>query len=137
MCNAVQLLACVCRLSNASPTATLLLYPAVGVDRQGLAAFLVDQAQQQFPHAIAYHWHARPTAFDFKSKTVTCGHTDGLAISSTVDGSSGSSGDLPAELSYDLLVGADGAASNVRAALVDAVPGMKVSMLAACLNGLV
>jgi hypothetical protein len=50
----------------------VLLCTAVGVDRQGLAAFLVNEASARHPEAISFHWHAQPEAFDLQTKTLRC-----------------------------------------------------------------
>jgi 2-polyprenyl-6-methoxyphenol hydroxylase-like FAD-dependent oxidoreductase len=89
---------------------------AVGVDRQGLAAFLVDEAARRYPNAITFHFDVKPE-LDLQQRTVRLTSGDSNAPS-------GSARELP----YDLLVGADGAGSSVRAALEQAVQDISVSM---------
>jgi hypothetical protein len=55
-----------------SCTCLLVLCNAVGVDRQGLAAFLVNEAYSRHPLDITFHWHAQPEAFDLKGRSVRC-----------------------------------------------------------------
>lgn len=93
----------------------------VGVDRQGLAAFLVNEASARHPQGITFHWHAQPAAFDLQAKTLTCQ----VGSSSTHTGT----GSGPLELRYDLLIGADGSGSAVRDALAAALPDFKVQQL--------
>jgi hypothetical protein len=50
----------------------LLLCNIVGVDRQGLAAFLVDQAYTRHLLDITFHWHAQPEAFDLAARSLHC-----------------------------------------------------------------
>jgi 2-polyprenyl-6-methoxyphenol hydroxylase-like FAD-dependent oxidoreductase len=90
------------------------LSPAVGVDRQGLTAFLVDEAARRFPDAITFHFDVKPD-LDLQQRCVRF-------VSRESNQRTGS----PMELSYDLLVGADGAGSSVRAALELTVPDVTV-----------
>lgn len=60
---------------------------AVGVDRQGLAAFLVNEASTRHPQGITFHWNAQPAAFDLQAKTLTC--QVGSSGSSTPQGGAG------------------------------------------------
>jgi hypothetical protein len=48
-----------------------LLVASVGVDRQGLSAFLVDEAAARFPDSITFHWHAAAATLDLQARTVT------------------------------------------------------------------
>lgn len=91
---------------------------AVGVDRQGLTAFLVDEAARRFPESITFHFNVKPS-LDLQQRSV-------CFVSHESNQRAGS----PIELPYDLLVGADGAGSSVRAALEQTVPDVTVSVLA-------
>ncbi|KAF8058421.1 kmo [Scenedesmus sp. PABB004] len=116
---------------------------AVGVDRQGLAAFLVAAAAARHPDAVSFHWGAAPDAIDLCARTLTWtrgGAPDGAEQqqqqqqqqgqqdSAAVDDGGGGGGD-GGTLAYDLLVGADGAGSAVRGAMLGALPGMSVTRL--------
>lgn len=90
---------------------------AVGVDRQGLTAFLVDEAARRFPDAITFHFNVKPD-LDLQQRRVRF-------VSRDSNQRAGS----PLELPYDLLIGADGAGSSVRAALELTVPDVKVGVL--------
>lgn len=93
--------------------------PSVGVDRQGLTAFLVDEAARRFPQAITFHFNANPD-IDLQQRHVRF----------VSEGSNLQSGS-PLELPYDLLVGADGAGSTVRAALEHNIQDVQVRHTAA------
>lgn len=97
---------------------TLVLFSlvpqTVGVDRQGLTAFLVDEAARRFPDAIDFHFDVKPD-LDLQQRRVRF-------VSRESNQRTGS----PMELPYDLLVGADGAGSSVRAALELTVPDVTV-----------
>eukprot|EP00879_Flechtneria_rotunda_P010881 GHRR01011371.1.p1 GENE.GHRR01011371.1~~GHRR01011371.1.p1 ORF type:complete len:507 (+),score=143.33 GHRR01011371.1:1002-2522(+) len=127
----------------------------IGVDRQGLSSFLVDQAAQQFPNQITFLWETAPARIDLPRKLI--------AIQATVDDGSHATGDgsnntpvaasssssaqgrpsSPAgtdsggavgpnfqHIQYDILIGADGAGSAVRDAMLQALgPDMQVSQL--------
>lgn len=92
----------------------LLLLSAVGVDRQGLTAFLVDEATRRFPDSITFHFGVKPD-LDLAQRRVRF-------VSQGSNQRSGSS----LEVSYDALVGADGAGSSVRAALQQEVTDITV-----------
>jgi 2-polyprenyl-6-methoxyphenol hydroxylase-like FAD-dependent oxidoreductase len=77
----------------------------VGVDRQGLTAFLTDEAARRFPESITFHFGVKPD-LDLAARRVRF-------VSQGSNQRAGS----PLEVAYDLLVGADGAGSSVRAAL--------------------
>jgi hypothetical protein len=53
------------------PLLRVLCY-AVGVDGQGLAAFLVNEAYARQPLDITFHWHAQPEAFDLQGRSLRC-----------------------------------------------------------------
>jgi len=81
----------------------------VTFSRNDLAQFLVDEARQRYPSSITYHFNAEAESFDITGKKVTFKGAGG-------------------PVSYDLLVGADGAASAVRGALQAAAgTGVEVS----------
>jgi 2-polyprenyl-6-methoxyphenol hydroxylase-like FAD-dependent oxidoreductase len=80
-----------------------------------LAAFLVDEAARRYPDAITFHFSVKPE-LNLQQRTVRLMSND----SNQLAGSS-------RELSYDLLVGADVAASSVRAALEHTVQDISVS----------
>lgn len=92
----------------------LLLLCAVGVDRQGLTAFLVDEATRRFPDSITFHFGVKPD-LDLAQRVVRF-------VSQGSNQRPGS----PLEVWYDLLVGADGAGSSVRAALEQEVADVTV-----------
>lgn len=92
----------------------LLLLCAVGVDRQGLTAFLVDEATRRFPDSITFHFGVKPD-LDLAQRVVRF-------VSQGSNQRPGS----PLDVWYDLLVGADGAGSSVRAALEQEVADVTV-----------
>ena len=89
---------------------------SVGVDRQGLTAFLVDEAASRYPTAITFHFNTNPT-LDLTQRRVRF-------VSPDSNQRAGS----PTELPYDLLVGADGAGSSVRATLEQGVGDVQVGL---------
>jgi 2-polyprenyl-6-methoxyphenol hydroxylase-like FAD-dependent oxidoreductase len=83
-----------------------------------LTAFLVDEAARRFQESISFHFNVKPN-LDLQQRRVRF-------VSRESNQRAGS----PIELPYDLLVGADGAGSSVRAALEQTVPDVTVSVLA-------
>lgn len=80
-----------------------------------MTAFLVDEAARRFPESITFHFDVKPV-LDLQQRRVRF-------VSHESNQRAGS----PIELPYDLLVGADGAGSSVRAALEQTVPDVTVS----------
>ncbi|KAG2449076.1 hypothetical protein HYH02_005825 [Chlamydomonas schloesseri] len=76
----------------------------VTFSRSGLAQWLIDTARRRYPGRITYNFNVTAEEIDFKAKKIRFGTTGGIMS--------------PARhVSYDLLVGTDGVASQVRGAL--------------------
>lgn len=80
--------------------------------RAGLAQYLINAARKQYPDQISFHFQSDLSSLDMKAKAATFSSPSGQVLTSE----------------YQLLVGADGAASKVRGVMQETIPGFEVEV---------
>uniref|UniRef100_A0A383WAT6 FAD-binding domain-containing protein n=1 Tax=Tetradesmus obliquus TaxID=3088 RepID=A0A383WAT6_TETOB len=84
----------------------------VTFSRSSLAQYLIDQARQRYPSQITFHFDSACAGVNIEQRQVSFSAAGGGQV----------------QRSYDLLVGADGAGSEVRRALQQHYPDMQVTI---------
>ncbi|GFR39880.1 hypothetical protein Agub_g382 [Astrephomene gubernaculifera] len=87
----------------------------VTFSRSSLSQWLIDTARSRYPGRIAFHFQSAAERIDLAEKKVVFSKTGGILAPSR-------------EVAYDLLVGADGVGSPVRAALCAQTAGFGVEV---------
>lgn len=93
--------------------------------RSDLAQFLITEAKQRYPNSINFHFNKEVEAVDLEGKSVTFSTPAAARMQA---GAPSSVGHETMQTGYDLLVGADGAASKVRDVLASKLPEFKVDV---------
>ncbi|KAF5831618.1 hypothetical protein DUNSADRAFT_12808 [Dunaliella salina] len=101
------------------------------VDRVTFGKHMYEATHQRYGSRITWHWGHALQHVDFDRRVATFSSSDPAAALSQGSTLQGSNADAPAtstttSVSYELLIGADGAGSKVRQLMQGAVAGMKV-----------
>ena len=111
----IHLALCVCRRADA-------------LDRLQVVRHLVAEAQRLHPDAITFHFEHAFEDADLSSRRLVLSRRPRASPAGSQPPAGDDGGEL-LEVGYDLLLGADGAGSRVRAAMAQQLPGVQVQPL--------
>ncbi|GAX76027.1 hypothetical protein CEUSTIGMA_g3470.t1 [Chlamydomonas eustigma] len=101
----------------------------VTFSRSDLAQFLINEARSKYPDSIRFHFERGVEKVDLEKKQVTFSSmSNPSAASAESNNEEGFQHSVTELIQYEMLIGADGAASAVRGALQSHIPGYKVDI---------